>query len=109
VRKEESALQRFNAFCIRKQYMVITHGTLLQDHDRQKHYLSSLCLSYFITNHRKRMEPITPYSEKIDLCTEHGRKIYEAYMKALPVISSLADGIEQCHWQKWLVGDLYDP
>ncbi len=55
------------------------------------------------------MEPITPYSEKIDLCTEHGRKIYEAYMKALPVISSLSDGIEKCHWQKWLEGDLYDP
>jgi len=27
------------------------------------------------------MEPITPNSEKIDLRTKHGRKIYEAWMR----------------------------
>jgi len=38
------------------------------------------------------MELITPYSEKIDLCTEHGRKIYEACTKALPVVFNSAAG-----------------
>jgi hypothetical protein len=32
------------------------------------------------------VEPNTPYSEKTDLRTEHGRKIYEACTKALPVV-----------------------
>jgi len=32
------------------------------------------------------MDPITHYSEKINLQTEHGRKIYESCMKALPVV-----------------------
>jgi hypothetical protein len=32
------------------------------------------------------MESITSYSEKIDLCTEHGRKIYDACTKGLSVI-----------------------
>jgi hypothetical protein len=31
------------------------------------------------------MEPITPYSEKFDFRTEHGRKIYEACTKSLSV------------------------
>jgi hypothetical protein len=33
-----------------------------------------------------QMDPITPCSEKIDLRTEHGRKIYEACTKAVPVV-----------------------
>lgn len=38
------------------------------------------------------MDPITPYSEKIDLRTENGRKIYEACTKALPVVFDAAAG-----------------
>jgi hypothetical protein len=38
------------------------------------------------------MERITPYSEKIDLRTEYGRKIYEACTKALPVVFDGAAG-----------------
>jgi hypothetical protein len=38
------------------------------------------------------MDPITLYSEKIDLRTEHGRKIYEACTKALPVVFDGAAG-----------------
>lgn len=75
--------------------MVTTRGTLFQDQERQKRTLSSLRLHYFISNYRLRqtkMDPITPYSEKIDLRTEHGRKIYEACTKALPVVFDAAAG-----------------
>jgi hypothetical protein len=39
-----------------------------------------------------QMDPITPYSEKIDLRTEHGRKIYEACTKAIPVVFDAVAG-----------------
>ncbi len=38
------------------------------------------------------MDPITPYSERIDLRTEHGRKIYEACTKAVPVVFDAVAG-----------------
>jgi hypothetical protein len=38
------------------------------------------------------MDPITPYSKKIDLSTEHGRKIYEACTKAIPIVFDAVTG-----------------
>jgi hypothetical protein len=38
------------------------------------------------------MDPITPYSEKINLRTEYGRKIYESCTKALPVVFDVVAG-----------------
>ncbi len=72
--------------------MVITRGALLQDQEQQRRLISSLRLHYFIAIRGRRMDPITPYSEKIDLRTEHGRKIYEACTKALPVVFDGAAG-----------------
>jgi hypothetical protein len=65
---------------------VITCGAILQDQERQLPTLSFIRLNYFIFFHyNRRMDPITPYSEKIDLRTEHGRKIYEACTKPVSV------------------------
>ncbi len=73
--------------------MVSTRAAFNQDQERQLCTLSSLRLNHFIFTHRaNRMDPITPYSEKIDLHTEHGRKIYEACTKALPVVFDGAAG-----------------
>jgi len=60
----------------------------IQDQERQRCSLSSLHISYFVSNNilTRKMDPITPYSEKINLRTEYGRKIYESCMKALPVV-----------------------
>jgi hypothetical protein len=94
---------------------VTTCGAILQDQERQLRTLSSLQLNHFIFVHRanrNRMDPITPYSEKIDLCTEHGRKIYEACMKALPVVfdgaaekhhaflTALKNIADECSWRE---------
>jgi hypothetical protein len=38
------------------------------------------------------MDPLTPYSQKIDLQTENGRKVYESCTKALPVIFDAVAG-----------------
>jgi hypothetical protein len=73
--------------------MVSTRAAFNQDKERQLRTLSSLHLNHFIFTHRaNRMDPITPYSEKIDLRTEHGRKIYESCTKALPVVFDGAAG-----------------
>ncbi len=73
--------------------MVTTHGASIQEQERQKCTLSSLRLNYFLLSYcTKKMDHITPYSEKIDLHTEHGRKIYEACTKALPVVFDVAAG-----------------
>jgi hypothetical protein len=72
--------------------MAYTRAAFNQDQERQKRFLSSLRINYFISSSSRRsreiqiMDPITPYSEKIDLRTEHGRKIYEACTKAIPVV-----------------------
>jgi hypothetical protein len=39
-----------------------------------------------------QMDPITPYLEKIDLRIEHGRKIFEACTKAVPVVFDAVAG-----------------
>jgi len=38
------------------------------------------------------MDPITPDSEKINLHTKHGKKIYESCTKALPVVFDTVTG-----------------
>jgi hypothetical protein len=73
--------------------MVYTRSAFNQDQERQLRTLSSLRLNHFIFIRRvNRMDPITPYSEKIDLRTEHGRKIYEACTKAIPVVFDAVAG-----------------
>jgi hypothetical protein len=39
-----------------------------------------------------KMDPITPYLEKIDLQMEHSRKIYKSCTKSLPVVFDAAAG-----------------
>ena len=74
--------------------MVATRSSQVQDQERQRCSLSSLRINYFISNNFKnnRMDPITPYSEKINLHTKHGRKIYESCTKALPVVFDSVTG-----------------
>jgi len=80
-------------FFFRRQCMVFTRATLIQDQENKLRHLRNLRLNYFIYKHRNRgMDPITPYSEKIDLRTEHGRKIYEACTKPIPVIFDAVAG-----------------
>ena len=64
--------------------MVLTRNTL-QDQEHQRRTLSSLRLNYCLSHHWRKMDPLTPYSQKIDLRTENGRKIYESCTKALSV------------------------
>ena len=71
--------------------MVLTRNTL-QELDNQQRTISSLRLHYFVLHHLRKMDPLTPYSQKIDLRTENGRKIYESCTKALPVIFDAVAG-----------------
>jgi predicted HicB family RNase H-like nuclease len=58
--------------------MVYTRSAFNQEQENRLQNLRNLRLNYFINTCRsRRMDPITPYSERIDLRTEHGRKIYE--------------------------------
>jgi hypothetical protein len=68
--------------------MVATRSSQVQDQERQRCSLSSLRINYFISNNFKnnRMDPITPDSEKINLHTKHGKKIYESCTKELSVV-----------------------
>jgi hypothetical protein len=72
--------------------MVTTRA--IQDQERQRRSLSSLRINYFVSNNirTRKMDPITPYSEKINLRTEYGRKIYESCTKALPVVFDVVAG-----------------
>jgi hypothetical protein len=73
--------------------MVSTRATLIQDQENKLRHLRNLRLNYFIYKRRIRgMDLITPYSEKIDLRTKHGRKIYEACTKPIPVIFDAVAG-----------------
>jgi hypothetical protein len=71
--------------------MVLTRNTL-QEQDKQQRTLSFLLLHYFLLHHLRKMDLLTPYSQKIDLCTENRREIYESCTKALPVIFDAVTG-----------------
>jgi hypothetical protein len=73
--------------------MVYTRAAFNQDQETRLRNLRNLCLNYFIKIRRiRRMDPIIPYSERIDLRTEHGRKKYEACTKVVPVVFDTVAG-----------------
>jgi hypothetical protein len=72
--------------------MVVFTRNTLQEQENQHRTLSSLRLHYFLLHYSRKMDPLTPYSQKIDLRTENGRKIYESCTKALPVIFDAVAG-----------------
>jgi hypothetical protein len=72
--------------------MVVFTRNTLQEQENHHRTLSSLRLHYFLLHYSRKMDPLTPYSQKIDLRTENGRKIYESCTKALPVIYDAVAG-----------------